>query len=84
MELVSQLRRLLSNAALRTDQTTHAVRTLRDLGFEGPYAGGKHQFMVKDELVLHIPNPHQGDIGVELLARLLRQAEIDRETWEAT
>jgi hypothetical protein len=32
---------------------------------------------------LTIPNPHQGDIGRELLIRLLRQAGIDRKEWEA-
>lgn len=50
------------------------IRYLGGLGFEGPFSGGKHQFLVKGEVVLRIPNPHQGDIGRELLARLLRQA----------
>jgi predicted RNA binding protein YcfA (HicA-like mRNA interferase family) len=58
------------------------VRYLRQLGFDGPYSGGKHQFMLKGDLALRIPNPHQGDIGKELLARLLRQAGIDRDEWE--
>jgi predicted RNA binding protein YcfA (HicA-like mRNA interferase family) len=58
------------------------IRALRDAGFAGPYAGGKHQFMVRDELRLVIPNPHAGEIGRDLLARLLRQAGISREEWE--
>ena len=58
------------------------IRCLRALGFDGPYSGGKHQFMSKGDLVLRIPNPHQGDIGSELLIRILRQAGIDRERWE--
>jgi predicted RNA binding protein YcfA (HicA-like mRNA interferase family) len=58
------------------------IRYLRQLGFDGPYSGGKHQFMLKGDLTLRIPNPHQGDIGRELLARLLRQAGIDRGNWE--
>ncbi|MGI0025783.1 MAG: hypothetical protein ACREA4_11665, partial [Nitrososphaera sp.] len=41
---------------------------MKILGFEGPYSGGKHPFMVKGEIALRIPNPHQGDIGRELLA----------------
>ena len=61
---------------------TELIRTLRGLGFEGPYSGGKHQFMTRGDLTLRIPNPHQGDIGRDLLARLLRQAGIDRDTWE--
>jgi hypothetical protein len=28
-----------------------------------------------------IPNPHEGDISVGLLARLLRQAGVSREEW---
>ncbi len=58
------------------------IRYLRQLGFDGPYSGGKHQFMLKADLTLRIPNPHQGDIGKELLARLLRQAGIDKDEWE--
>ena len=59
------------------------IRYLKRLGFEGPYSGGKHQFMIKDDITVRLPNPHQGDIGQEFLARILRQARIDREQWEA-
>jgi predicted RNA binding protein YcfA (HicA-like mRNA interferase family) len=58
------------------------IRALRALGFDGPYSGGKHQFMVRGSVTLRVPNPHQGDIGRELLSRILRQAGVDRETWE--
>lgn len=50
-------------------------------GFEGPYQGGKHPYMIKEDLVLTIPNPHRKDIGLELLARILRQANIKKEQW---
>lgn len=60
------------------------IQTLRKCGFEGPFSGGKHQFMVKGDVVLHIPNPHQSEIGVELLKRLLKQAGIPRTLWETT
>ena len=56
---------------------------LHGLGFEGPFSGGKHQFMVRAGITLRIPNPHRSDIGKELLVRILRQAGIDKETWEA-
>ena len=39
------------------------IRRLRALGFEGPFSGSKHQFMVRGSLKLRIPNPHDGDIG---------------------
>lgn len=38
--------------------------------------------MVKEKLKLFIPNPHQGDIGKELLTRILQQANIQKEVWE--
>ena len=59
------------------------VAGLKALGFQGPFSGGKHEFMVRGELVLTIPNPHRGDIGVGLLALMLRQAGVTRKQWEA-
>lgn len=58
------------------------VRALRSLGFAGPFSGGKHEFMVRGDVTLRIPNPHQGDIGKDLLARFLRQGRIERAEWE--
>ena len=58
------------------------VRYLRQLGFEGPVSGTRHQIMVKGTLRLHVPNPHQGDISRDLLVRVLRQAGVSREEWE--
>lgn len=58
------------------------IRYLRQLGFDGPYSGGKHQFMSQGNLTLRIPNPHQNDIGRELLMRILRQAGISSVEWE--
>ena len=59
------------------------ISYLKRLGFDGPYSGGKHQFMVKGDLTLRIPNPHQGDIGRDLLTRILKQAQIDKKEWES-
>ena len=58
------------------------MRYLRELGFEGPYVGGRHEYMVKGEVKLAVPNPHQGEIGRDLLARILRQAGMSRNEWE--
>ena len=38
--------------------------------------------MVRGELVVTIPNPHRGDIGVGLLAVILKQAGVTRPEWE--
>jgi predicted RNA binding protein YcfA (HicA-like mRNA interferase family) len=58
------------------------IRSLRKSGFDGPYSGGKHQFMVKGNLTLTIPNPHKREIGKELLSKIIRQAGISRDEWE--
>jgi predicted RNA binding protein YcfA (HicA-like mRNA interferase family) len=58
------------------------TRCLRQLGFEGPYVGGKHQYMVRGDIKLAIPGPHRGDISSSLLARILRQGGVSREEWE--
>jgi predicted RNA binding protein YcfA (HicA-like mRNA interferase family) len=58
------------------------LRALKKAGYEGPYAGGKHEFLIKDNLRLTLPNPHVGEVGKDLLARILKQAGISREEWE--
>ena len=58
------------------------VRYLRQVGFGGPYSGGKHPFMVKGDIAIRVPNPHQADIGRDLLTRILRQAGLSKDDWE--
>ena len=57
------------------------VARMRQFGFDGPYQEGKHPYMVKGSVILTVPNPHEGDISIDLLIRLLRQAGIKREEW---
>ena len=57
------------------------VRRLQKLGFKGPYQEGKHPYMIKEDLVLTIPNPHRQEISIDLLHRILRQAKISRKEW---
>ena len=59
------------------------IKFLRQLGFEGPYAGRRHEVMVKGAIKLILPNPHKGDISRVLLAEILREAHITREEWES-
>ena len=61
---------------------TELIRYLQILGFEGPYSGGKHQFMLRGTIRLRLPNPHRRDVGRELLSRILKQAGIDKDRWE--
>ena len=58
------------------------VRKLRNLGFEGPVAGAKHEFLVKVALKVRIPNPHRGDISKYLVTEILHQAGISSEDWD--
>jgi len=38
--------------------------------------------MVRNDVVVTIPNPHRGDIGAGLLAVILKQAGVSRSDWE--
>ena len=58
------------------------IHHLRDLGFDGPHPGRRHQVMRRGRLQISIPNPHRGDISRPLLAEILRQAGITRREWE--
>lgn len=60
------------------------IRRLHSLGFEGPFAGSKHSFMIRQNIRLTLPNPHKGDIGVGLLKRILHQADITEDEWNKT
>jgi predicted RNA binding protein YcfA (HicA-like mRNA interferase family) len=55
---------------------------LKQLGFDGPYSGKRHQFMLNDSLRFTIPNPHQCDISANFLAKILGQAKVDISDWE--
>ena len=62
------------------------IRRLGKLGFEGPYPGSGHAYMIrklaKGRVYVTIPNPHHGkDFGIGLLAQILKEGEISREEW---
>ena len=59
------------------------VEKFRRLGFDGPYSGGRHLFMVRGKLKVRIPNPHRGEVSKGLLAEVLRQAGITADEWNA-
>lgn len=59
------------------------MKGLRAFGFSGPEWGGKHPFMIKGALKLHIPRDHGRDIGTALLMEILRQAGISVKEWES-
>ena len=57
------------------------VKRMRVFGFSGPYQEGRHPYMIKGNISITIPNPHDGQIGVDLLRRILGQAGISRTDW---
>ena len=58
------------------------IKYLRQLGFDGPFSGGNHEFMKKSGLKVRIPNPHKSDIGKSLLIDILKQANVEKSIWE--
>ena len=58
------------------------IQKFRNLGFEGPFSGGKHAFMCRENLKVRIPNEHGDDIGVSLLGEILRHAGVTDADWE--
>jgi hypothetical protein len=54
------------------------IRKLRNLGFDGPYSGTRHQFMIYKQHRMAIPS--NSDYSVSQLRMLLREVEkiLDR------
>ena len=69
-------------AKLRPIKRKDLISFLRQLDFTGPYAGSKHEYMQRGRLKVRIPNPHQSDISVALLKRILEEADISLQEWE--
>ncbi len=66
------------NATLRTNKAVGALRGAEKLGFTGLYPGGKLQRMERGDGNVPIPNPHEGDLSVSDLARLLKRIGVAR------
>ena len=69
---------------LTSVKRTDLIARLKQLGFAGPFSGGKHQFLVRESVRLTLPNPHASEIGPALLARILQQARLTRDEWTAS
>lgn len=57
------------------------VKRFRELGWEGPVKGTKHDYMVRGQQQVRLPNKHGKDIDVSLLRKILKQAGISRAEW---
>lgn len=58
------------------------IRKLKQFGFVGPCAGGRHQFMERRKMKIIIPNPHGKDIGSSLLSQIIRDVGISPGEFE--
>ncbi len=68
--------------AIKPIKRSELVRCLKKCGYTGPFAGGKHQFMIKGNRSIALPNPHQSEIGKEFLRRILKETNVSVEEWE--
>lgn len=58
------------------------LNKLKNLGLGEPYQGRKHPYMTRGEIVIILPNPHQGeDVDVKLTKAILKAARISRDEW---
>ncbi|OGF63463.1 hypothetical protein A2926_00880 [Candidatus Giovannonibacteria bacterium RIFCSPLOWO2_01_FULL_44_40] len=57
------------------------VRKLLNLGFVGPFSGGRHQFMELGNFKISIPNPHGEEIGKHLLSIIIKDLGISAEAF---
>lgn len=70
---------------LRSISRRELIARFHALGFEGPFAGGKHQFMKKGQLKLRIPNPHRNELmyhsrsGYCVKQELVKRDEVREE-----
>ncbi|MGI8777313.1 MAG: type II toxin-antitoxin system HicA family toxin [Acidimicrobiales bacterium] len=68
----------------RTTSRRDLIKRFHELGWEGPYSGSKHEYMVKGMHEVRVPNPHRGDIRVGLLGIILEHAGISDDEWRRT
>jgi hypothetical protein len=59
------------------------IQALRQLGFDGPFPGARHESMIRGMAIVRLPNPHRGDVSRDLLAEILRTARISRDECES-
>ena len=57
------------------------IKRLKNIGFEGPFPGSDHDYMVRGDNFVRIPNVHRREIGANLVAEILTVGAISREEW---
>ena len=64
-------------------KSREVIEKLRALGYEGPFAGGRHSRMVHSKSGKIIPIPIHGskDVSVGLIRAIIREVGITPEEW---
>jgi hypothetical protein len=57
------------------------IKRLKKIGFGGPFPGSDHDYMVRGDNFVRIPNDHRREIGANLIAEILREGAISRDEW---
>ena len=57
------------------------IEKLKVLGFDGPFIATKHQFMIRGNHKIFIPNPHGKDIGTPLVMQIIHQLGMSNKAW---
>ncbi|MFH1192420.1 MAG: type II toxin-antitoxin system HicA family toxin [bacterium] len=58
------------------------IKKLKKLNFDGPFSATRHEYMLKGNHRIFIPNPHGGKyIGVPIIKAIIKQLDIDRDVF---
>lgn len=56
------------------------IKKLRKLGFTGPFSATRHEYLIKINHKIFVPNTHGSkDVGVPIIAEIIKQLVIDRD-----
>lgn len=68
---------------LRPEKPAEVIRKFRQLGFEGPFGGGRHPMMRHPQTSkkISVPMHKKRDLPIGTLRSILRAAEISVEEW---
>ena len=55
------------------------IKRLKNIGFEGSFLGSDHDYMVRGDNFVRIPNDHRREIGANLIVEILREGSISRD-----
>lgn len=55
------------------------INKLRKLRFLGPFPAARHEYMERNKEKIFIPNPHNKDIGLPIVKKIINQLKISNQ-----